>query len=311
MNDLKFLPFSSLSNFQLSLEFQVAKRKYTELLYDNPLQKKLLQDVPNYMPHNFNCHYHDENSFNELIKNKNPSLSLLHINLQSSTKNYSLLKAHLSNLNLKFDIIAISEAGVNNSNHIKNAFRDYTLIHKNPSNKTTKGGVAIFIKQELSTSLSTRTDLDLNLPLIEDLWIEVNNTIIGVAYKHPKAKNPDFIDKLENNLELIVSEKKTSIICGDTNLNLMNVALPDIKCYVDTLLRHNFIPTITLPTRITDHSLTLIDHINLYRPLSAINSTSSSGNLFFDISDHLPNFILIQSEPRNSAKRPYIRIYSE
>jgi hypothetical protein len=147
--------------------------------------------------------------------------------------------------------------------------------------------------------------------LVEDLWIEVNNIVIAVIYKHPKANNAEFVEKLELTLEKVIRENKTSIICGDININLIDMKSAEVQLYTETLLKHNFIPTITLPTRITDHSLTLIDHINLFRPLSEINSSTASGNIFFDISDHLPNFILLEGKSTKSKKRPYISIYSE
>jgi hypothetical protein len=81
---LENMPFSQLSNYQLTLLFQSAKQKYTDMLDNNPLQAKLLRDIPNLMPQNLKCQYHDDNSFNALINGKNLSLSLLHVNLQSS-----------------------------------------------------------------------------------------------------------------------------------------------------------------------------------------------------------------------------------
>ena len=56
---------------------------------------------------------------------------------------------------------------------------------------------------------------------------------------------------------------------------------------------NNFIPTITTPTRITDSTVKLIDHIFVKLPKSKINNKITAGNLLCDISDHLPNFIII------------------
>ena len=91
----------------------------------------------------------------------------------------------------------------------------------------------------------------------------------------------------------------------------MNLNSLDVKRYTDVLLSHNFIPTITLPTRITDHSVTLLDHINVYKPLNDIDSATECGNIFLDISDHLPNFIIIGEKCHFNEERPYIRIFSE
>ena len=56
-------------------------------------------------------------------------------------KKYGVLKAHLSNLSIKFDIIAISEAGTRNVNLIENTFEGYQFYHVVPDSVTTKGGV--------------------------------------------------------------------------------------------------------------------------------------------------------------------------
>ncbi|ELU01230.1 hypothetical protein CAPTEDRAFT_204820 [Capitella teleta] len=224
----EIMPFSQLSNYQLSLVFQSAKRKYTEMLENNPLQAKLLQDIPNLLPQNLKCQYHDDNSFNNLTNGKSPSLSLLHINLQSSTRNYSLLKAYLSNLNLDFDIIGVSEAGVNNANLIKNTFNSHFIMYKKPSDETTKGGAAFFNRKELFDSLTARNDFELNLPLVEDLWIQVDNTVIAVIYRHPKANSTEFTEKLELNLEKIINENKIGLVCGDININLMDMTSADV-----------------------------------------------------------------------------------
>ena len=74
---------------------------------------------------------------------------------------------------------------------------------------------------------------------------------------------------------------------------------------------NNFIPTITAPTRITDNSVTLIDHIFVKLPKSKNNNKISAGNLLCDISDHLPNFTIINMNIKKTKERPYIRLYNK
>ena len=59
------------------------------------------------------------------------------------------------------------------------------------------------------------------------------------------------------------------------------------------------IPVITKPTRITDHTKTLIDHIYTNTPIDQV----VSGIGLFDISDHLPVFCIL----RMSIKREYYK----
>ena len=45
---------------------------------------------------------------------------------------------------------------------------------------------------------------------------------------------------------------------------------------------------------ITDHSATIIDHINVFCLLRYLKNNLYSGNIFLDVSDHLPNFMIIE-----------------
>ena len=73
--------------------------------------------------------------------------------------------------------------------------------------------------------------------------------------------------------------------------------------YLDMLHSNNISPIITKPTRITNHTATLIDHIYT-------NNTNQmiSGIATVDISDHLPTFCIadIPLQKQNSMILPYL-----
>ena len=56
-------------------------------------------------------------------------------------------------------------------------------------------------------------------------------------------------------------------------------------------------PTILLPTRVTNHSCTLIDHIFYYS--KTFKDNFMSGNLFTDITDHSANFLILESSKKS------------
>ena len=60
--------------------------------------------------------------------------------------------------------------------------------------------------------------------------------------------------------------------------------------FLEELFHNNYTPQITLPTRITDRSATLIDNIFLNTQLHK----QTSGNITTSISDHLPQFIILE-----------------
>ena len=90
------------------------------------------------------------------------------------------------------------------------------------------------------------------------------------------------VKQLKNN-------KHEVFILGDMNGDFLKYSThADTEEYLDMLYLDNFIPIITKPTRITEHSSTLIDHI--YTNASTQNIVS--GIALVDISDHLPTFSL-------------------
>ena len=80
--------------------------------------------------------------------------------------------------------------------------------------------------------------------------------------------------------------------------------------YLNNLFAKNFIPCITLPTRITDHSATIIDHIFIKSNKKLIQNKCSSGNLVTDLSDHLPNFTFLDIKTPSIKNRPFIRLFT-
>ena len=73
-----------------------------------------------------------------------------------------------------------------------------------------------------------------------------------------------------------------------------------ISEYLDMLLSLGFMPIITKPTRMMDHTATLIDHIYTNTPEKLIKS----GICLADISDHLPVFCTMANTlPTNNEPR--------
>ena len=98
---------------------------------------------------------------------------------------------------------------------------------------------------------------------------------------------------------------------GDYNIDLIKFESNDnTNEYLNTVIKNGIVPTILLPTRITSHTCTLIDHIHY---LSRHFSTQvASGNLMTDMCDHFANFIILHSSKKSKlSDRPRVRIFSE
>ena len=101
---------------------------------------------------------------------------------------------------------------------------------------------------------------------------------------------------INSKVSKIHQEEKMSLIMGDFNIDLLKT-----NSLSDNFL-NSFQPQILQATRITDHSATLIDNIFF----NSIEHFVISGNLIYDLTDHLPNFIIIN---RFGHLPPNVKIY--
>jgi hypothetical protein len=86
-------------------------------------------------------------------------------------------------------------------------------------------------------------------------------------------------------------QKKDScvIFAGDYNIDLLkHGSKSNVSNFVDSIHSHGLFPTITLPTRVTTHSATLLDNIFINLPITV----AISGVIKCDISDHWPVFVV-------------------
>jgi hypothetical protein len=86
---------------------------------------------------------------------------------------------------------------------------------------------------------------------------------------------------------------------GDFNIDLLKIESHAISDKFLNVVSSNFFqPRILQPTRITDHSATLIDNIFF----NSLEHFVISGNIVYDLTDHLPNFLIMDkftSLPQN------------
>ena len=210
------------------------------------------------------------------------------------------MKTYLDSLNCNFDLIFLTETGNAQPNEIEDIFQNYKFYIDTPLiGKGSKGGAGILVNINSFGNIEEILEKD-NIKhcnctncKVENKWLKLksknNSYIAGSIYRHPNGNTSHFIDSLEIQLNKI-DKKSTCIIAGDINIDLIKQQNKNVNLYLETLLEHNFQPFICIPTRITDNSATIIDHINVRIPKHQIHNKISSGNLISDISDHRPIF---------------------
>ena len=73
-----------------------------------------------------------------------------------------------------------------------------------------------------------------------------------------------FNDEFAETLEILQSKRLQIYLCGDYNIDLLKIYQKNqYNLFFENLIAAGFQPKISLPTRLTDHSATLIDNIFL------------------------------------------------
>ena len=266
-------------------------------------------------------HYFDLDKLIQTMKSvdQKTHLSVLNLNARSLIKNFFEFRAIISSFPYLFDLITVEETWMdNNLEHLVN-LENYTLISKHKKKCKEGGGLCIYIRN----GLEYKERPDLKCPndyqdFFDYIFIEVihenpkNNTLVGVLYRTPGASTvDDFSDHLDSILSNLNREKKRLILTGDTNINLLKTSKHSASAnYLDMLLGHGMIPKVTVPTRVTHSSATLIDHMFINE--SPHVKCSLAGTLETCMSDHYMNFIFLKNEGRHThPKTVTYRSYTE
>ena len=260
--------------------------------------------------------YYEEDLFHDIFKNDR-GLSVIHFNVRSLRANFDKLCQCLDNLNYKFDVIAITETWMNNDTIVSDyEIDEYDLYYVNRVNKR-GGGVGIYVKNELNCKQLKQYSVTYN-DIMECITIELSfskkkNVIISCVYRTPGSCVHAFCEQIELLFSNITARNKKVVICGDFNIDLLQYDKQAcINDFVDLMYSLGLTPVVNKPTRITEHSSTLIDNIFL----NEVVNSNTSGVLIADVSDHLPIFTIINGENvqrkvDHNVKSKHIRVINE
>ena len=160
------------------------------------------------------------------------------------------------------------------------SYANFTLPGYNPlefklcNANTQGGGVGIYIKQTFKYNVLSAQSIFVDR-IFESLFIQLSlpnskKCIIGTIYRpgtaHPSLSAVDafgtFSDLLTNVLDDLSSYNLPIYLTGDTNLDvLLYNSSSNVSDYINLLFTYGMLQVITRPTRCTDHSATIIDHL--------------------------------------------------
>ena len=247
--------------------------------------------------------YYDIDDFHDIMKkyNNGKNISILNLNARSLVKNINELTIILSNLPSPFSIITIEESWLNQDLEPLVQIDGYTFIPKHKTKCKEGGGIGIYVKNDIDfierIDISSPKELD---GILDYIFVEIKQTaplkniLVGVFYRAPGNNTINTItNHFKSFLPKIVKENKTLVLTSDMNINLLKCSSHEPTAYYyDTMLCNGLIPKITVATRTTYRTSTLIDHIftNENTP-----DSSFAGTITTSMTDHFFNFIFLKN----------------
>ena len=294
LNNFEIINLNSFDSIYLSEqvpEFDI----FSDAINTNNLDNS--NDIDENIVHSINSRYYSCQEFFKINCNSN-SLKLYHTNVNGFSCHVDTLRDFLVQCDTDFDAICISETSYQLDNAISN--NDLLKNYSTPfvtNTKSSKGGVAIFVKENLV--VKEREDLKICTDEFESVWIEITNkksknVIIGCSYRHPHNNNiDDYSNYISKCLNKLCKENKEVYLAGDFNIDLLKYETNNkYQDFYNLLSSSGFLPLILQPTRITKETSSIID--NIYT--NTFNKESTSGNILIEIADHLAQFVIVHKE---------------
>ena len=248
------------------------------------------------------CKYYNRN---EIKASKKHELQIYSANIRSLPKYFDNFRDGLEFYS-KFDILCFNET---NCDPTELPFKGQELIlegfHPPITQKPARysnrgGGLGIFVSSKLCefSNISLKEGMCFNedpqsgeFLTIEIEFPRMKNVIVSNFYRSPSSKVNNFLDKIDCVHEKLSRHKnKIIFMTGDGNIDLLQYGKFDGSTnLVDRMNQRDFVPLISRPTRITDHSATLIDHLFT----NSCHAVTRTGVITESYADHLATFSCI------------------
>ena len=185
-------------------------------------------------------------------------------NIRSLSSNFEDFSTMLSELYFPFSVIGSTETKIKvDQQPLLNIDLPGYSFFSQPT-LSNAGGVGFYIKNDLNFTVIS--ELSTSTADYEALWIEIHNThslniLCGIIYRHPNGNLESFFEYLNSTAEKIDRGSKYCAILGDFNFDLKFENHYPTNDFINIISSFCFHAHILQPTRITDHSKTLIDNI--------------------------------------------------
>ena len=223
-----------------------------------------------------------------IVRGSKNDFSLAHINIRSLKSKIETLRIHM--LDKKDAVLGISESWLHEG--ILNNMVDidgYNLERLDRSWGDDKkcGGVAIFIRKDLSYSTTSYKHLNISSNNIEVQWVEIirngkKNIVVANVYRPPDGDKAGFIEEFNSLIGKAFLRRRDLMIMGDFNIDYLSATKVSTRLMKICLNILGLRQIIDKPTRSNEVTATCLDWV-ITNTMKLFESFTRTWNL----SDHL------------------------
>ena len=245
--------------------------------------------------------YYGETDFSKLLVHK-AGFSIFSLNIQSVNAKFDEFQLFVNKMNLTnpISVICLQECWLSAMDNVTMFNLDGYELFSQPNQCCAHGGLIIYVHKQFAATVLT--NIKVQSSGWEYLCVQLSHQkprskqyILCNIYRTPNELVDDintFTNELSSFLVKLKNLKHSAYLCGDYNIDLLKVKINKHYCnYFDDVVSNGFFPKITLPTRLSDHSSTLIDNIFT----NNMDETGTSGILLNNISDHQMIFTYVEN----------------
>ena len=214
--------------------------------------------------------------------------NLIHVNIRSILPKFDDYIGDIRDAELKFDVLCFTETWLHDNLSDLLELDGYSSHHCTRDGRG--GGVSAFVSKGYDCVVLNEFTLMRNYIDTLCLKIEWSNKLIMllVVYRPPNGNSDLFFDCISSILDGLGTRANSEIfVTGDFNFDTARIDISEeSRHFVDLMNAFSLLPIITKPTRITEHSSSLLDNIFVKNPV-----VYKAGIIMTDYSDHFPVFI--------------------
>ena len=239
-----------------------------------------------------------------LITSRNNVMNYLHLNIRSIHKNlYSLtpLLSELQDQGVIVHVLGLCETYLTDSSLQLIDIENYASLHCVRKEKT-GGGVSIYVHDTVKIMHQINTPFDECFEsIVIELYYHGQKFFFSEFYRVPNTNDKLFMNSLTQLLDC-GSTYKRMVVCSDQNYDLKRIHHHcPIQDFINCMHDNKFILTISVPTRVTHTTGTIIHNIYVRHPTL---NRHSSFVVTDGMSDHFPCLLMYQvlSKQKDSSE---------